>query len=324
MRVPLPISILLAIILPVAVWWLGTRKTDFLTPPSEAMLAKVRQRTAAALPPAEIQAPVAAPQAPAVPAPPSPEKKPEPAVEIGDLNPNPGLSTYAELAPKGSRHLLELASLLETAGELPRTVLAWERVLDSATAEPPQAITAIAGIRRLRPTLPAWNNKPAKSIPIVLHASTGPQLEKSLKATLEQAAKNLEAASSGILKVTASVTPMRKSSTKTPAKTTAKTSGKGSPKDAPATVALWLSGPNEKSPLTETLSFTVTKPDALHAEILRRIFRLTGNRLQQTLAFPPVAPAATDETPLSALETHITRLHWEKFGLSLNTPPPAR
>lgn len=323
MRVPLSLSLLLAIGVPIVVWWMGVRQMDFLTPPSEAQLAAVRQQTAASLPRAQIQAPPTAPQVPAAPpAPPGPEKKPEPAVEIGDLNPNPGLNTYADLAAKGARHLIELASLLETAGELPRTLLAWERVLDSTTPDPAQATAAIAAIQRLRPIQPAVKTNPAKAIPIVIHASTGTKLESALKTNLDQAAHSLELASCGILKVTAKVTINRKSDTKTAASKppTSKTTAAKSP---PSTVAIWLTGLAEKSPATETLSFAVAKPETLQTDILRRIFRLTGNRLEQTLAFPPVTPAAADEPLLHALEFHITRLHWEKFGRSLNTPPAA-
>ena len=193
-------------------------------------------------------------------------------------------------------------------------------MLDSTTAEPPQASAAIAAIRRLRPTLPAWNTKASKAIPVVLHASTGSKLEKSLKTALDQAAKDLEHASSGILKVTATVTITRKPAPKTSAKGSTKTSAT----EPPATVALWLTGSNEKAPATETLSFTVAKPDTLQADLLRRVFRLTGNRLQQQLGFPPVTSAAADEPPLQALESRITRLHWEKFAASLNPPPSSR
>ena len=308
-RVPLSLSLLLALVVPIVVWWLGVREMDFLTPPSEAQLAAIRQQTAAALPHAEIPAPTVAvpvPPSPVATPGPVPEKKPEPAVEIGDLNPNPGLNTYAELAPKGARHLIELASLLETAGELPRTLLAWERVLDSTKPEPAQATAAIAAIQRLRPTLPAVKANPAKAIPIVIHANTGAKLESALKTNLDQAAHSLEQASGGMLKVTTQITINRKSNSKS----------------TNSSIAIWLSGAAEKSPATETLSFTPAKPEALQADLLRRLFRLTGNRLEQLLAFPPITPAAADEIPLHALQFHFTRLHWEKFGRSLNPPRP--
>ncbi|MCX6873405.1 MAG: hypothetical protein NTW21_06300 [Verrucomicrobia bacterium] len=289
--------------MPIGIWWLGTRRMDFLTPPSEARLAAIRQQTEASLPPPRIRPPRSLPQVPVTPAPaPIPEKKPEPGVEIGDLNPNPGLNTYAELAPKGARHLIELASLLETAGEFPRTLLAWERVLDSTQPEPPQATAAIAAIKRLRPTVPAWNVEAAAAIPIVIHASTDTPLEKTLRTTLEQAANDLQRSSSGILKVTAKVTIIRKRS----------------PRNTPPDVALWLSGSAEKSAATETLSFSVTKPENLQADILRKLFRLVSKHLEHDHACAPIIPAAADEAPLDVLEFHLTRLHWQDLGRSLN------
>ena len=300
-----------------SLWWMSTRKMDFLTPPSSAELAAIRQKTTASLPPSISEPPKAPPQAPlAKAANPSPEKKPEPSIEIGDLNPTPGLSTYAELAPKGARHLIELASLLETAGEFPRTLLAWERVLDSTHAEPPQVAAAIAAIKRIRPTLPDWNIDPDGAIPIVIHANTGTKLEKNLASILEQIAQDIEHASSGILKVTARITT--KTSAKAPPKGTTKR--KNSPTNAPTPVAIGLTGPSEQSPASETLPFAVSKPEELQAEILHTIFQLTSSRLEQIRALPPIA-AAADETPLDALQFRITRLQWEKFGRSLSAPP---
>ena len=317
MRVPLSLSILLAILVPMSLWWMSTRKMDFLTPPSSAELAAIRQKTTASLPPSISEPPKAPPQAPlAKAANPSPEKKPEPSIEIGDLNPTPGLSTYAELAPKGARHLIELASLLETAGEFPRTLLAWERVLDSTKAEPAQVAAALAAIKRIRPTLPNWNIDPDGAISVIIHASTGTKLEKNLASILEQNAHDLEHASSGILKVTAEITT--KTNSKAPPKGPSKR--KSNPANVATPVAIRLTGPTENSPTSETLTFAVTKPEDLQAEILRRIFQLISSRLEQVRALPPIA-ADDDEAPLDALQCRITRLQWEKFARSLNAPP---
>ena len=193
---------------------------------------------------------------------------------------------------------------METAGELPRTLLAWERVLDATTADPAQASAASAAIQRLRPSVPAPKRNLPKPIPVVIHASTGGKLEASLKTYLKQAAHSLELASAGILKVTTQVTINRKSTSKS----------------TNSTVAIWLSGTAEKAPATETLSFTVTKSEVPLPELLRKLFLLTGNRLQ-TLGFPPLIPIAADEAPLHALECHVTRRHWDKFARSLNPPP---
>jgi hypothetical protein len=307
-RIPLPLAILLVIVIPIGSWWLGTRKMDFLSPPSDAHLAGIRQKTAADLSRPAIQPPKLSPRIlPAVATIPSPEKKPEPTIDIGDLNPNPGLNTYAELAPKGARHLIELASLLETAGESPRALLVWERVLDSTTPDPPQIAAALAAIKRLRSVIPMWQRKPAGAIPIVIHANTSTKLEKSLKSILEQAAHDLQRVSSGILKVSSQVTTKRKSL----------------PKNSPSTVDLWLSGAAEKSPVTATISFSVTKTATLQADTLRKLFRCISKRLEQNHAFTRITPAATNETTLEDLGWRITRLRWQELALSLNAPQPA-
>ncbi len=281
---------------------------DFLTPPSTAQIAVIRQQSEAALSRPQIQAPQPVKQAAPEPPVPAPEKRPDPAGEKNDVPPSPSLNTYAELAAKGSRHLIELATLLENAGEFPRALVAWERVIDSATPNLRQATAAIAAIKRLRAKVPLWNNNPATAIPIVINASSSSKLDKSLKPAVEQAAHDLQRASSGIMLVTTNVSIPRKTSSK----------------NAPATVELWLTGPDDKSSSTPTLSFTVTKPEDLQADVLARIFRITSNRLGQNHAFTPVPPMAKDEAALYALAFHITRLRWQEFALSLNAPKAAR
>lgn len=333
MRIPLPLSLLLAIVVPLGIWWLGVRKMDFLTPPSAAELAVIRNKTAVALSRLEKPQPKAISLAQAVNAAGAmslPENKPEATVEIGDLNPNPGLSTYADLAPKGAQHLIELASLLETAGETARTLLAWERVLDAAQADPSQASAAVAAIKRLRATLPKRNLNPNGAIAIVIRASTDTPLASTLKSTLELAAHDLECASSGILKVTAKVTTKvtAKGTSKTSAKSSAKgaakgsAKGKGVSKPEPSQVAICLSGPTDKSSSTETITFSASPEKNLQDEILRKIFRLASKRLEQNRVLPAITHAAADEAPLNALEFRITRLRWDDFGRSLNTPKP--
>ncbi len=308
MRIPLPIAIVLAIVMPLGIWWLGTRKLDFLTPPAEAQLIAIRKQTEASLPRLEIQPPKPAPKNPpsnAAPPVTSTDKPPDLTLEIGDLNPNPGLNTYTDVASKGPRYLIELASLLETSGEFARALLAWERVLDATTPEPAQAATASAALKRLRPGLPVWNRDSGKAIPIVLHATTGTKLEKPLKPILEQAAQDLQRASSGILKVSIKITPNRKNA----------------PTNGPATVDIWLTGAAGKSPAADPISFTVTKPKTLSSDTLRKISILTSKRLGKIRPLPALPPVATDENPLGALEFRITRLSWQQFGHSLNAPP---
>lgn len=243
------------------------------------------------------------------PPPPAPEpppvEPPKPVVDVGDLTTPLTLQSYGELSPQGADHLIEVAKALEERGEFPRALLAWERVVDLGKADDARAATAISSIKRLRPTLPDWNAKPEAKITIILNAGTGKKLAKTLTPILEGVAHDLEAASSGILKVKSTVTAGK---TNTPSK-------------GGAPVALWLSGSVKKPSSTETLSFTADSPDSLRAEILKTIFLLIRSQLGHTTAYTPPAALAEKEDPQSALNFRITRLCWSEFATGLNLPP---
>lgn len=299
--------ILLVLAVVGGVWWSNTRHMDFMTPPSAAKLESIRIRVESSLPRADqpddaISVPPLVKE-PEPPPPPPPVEEPE--IDLGDLTTPPTLQSYGELVPQGAVRLIELATGLDKKGEFQRALLAWERVVDLTPADATQADTAISAIKRLRPTLPAWNSKPETQIQIMLHAGTGKKLAKSLTPILEGVARDLEAASSGIVKVTAAVTAGKTS-----------TSAKG-----PTPVALWLAGPGKKPTSTEVLSFTVDSPDTLRQDILKTVFQLVRSQLGRDTAYTPPAALADGEDPQSALGFRITRLCWSEFAAGLNLPP---
>lgn len=306
MRIPIPVVILL--ILPVVggPWWWNTRKMDFLTPPSAARLEQVRQMAEASLPPGERTEKLPPPPPPpvVVELPAAPVEPPASVVNVGDLTIPPTLQSYGELAPEGPERLVELARALETQGEFARALLAWERVMDLTQPNEAQAATAISSIKRLRPTLPVWNRQSDATIAITLNAGTGKKLAKTLTPIVETIARDLEAASSGILKVKATVTTAR-----------------ANPLKGPAPVALSLTGVGKKPSTTETLSFTADPPDALRAQILKTIFLLVQSQLRRTTAYTPPAALGEKEDPQSALNFRVTRLCWSEFAAGLNLPP---
>ncbi len=305
MRVPIPVVIFLVLAVVGGVWWKNTRHMDFLTPPSAAGLEEIRVEIESSLPRTDqaddaISVPVLAKEAP-----PPPVEEAKPAIDLGDLTTPPTLRNYAELAPKGSAHLIELATGLEEKGEFQRALLAWERVIDSTQADDRQAAAAISAIKRLRPTLPDWNAQPEAAIPITLHAGTSKKLAEDLVPILEGVARDLGMASSGTVKVTAKVTV---------GKTGIRVKG-------PTPVALWLAGPDPKSTSTEVLSFTVDSPDSLRQDILKNAFLLVRSHLGRAATYTPPAGLADGENPLGALVFRVSRLCWSEFASALKLPP---
>ena len=305
MRVPIPVVLFLILTVVGGAWWGNTRRVDFVTPPSEAKLAEIRVKVESSLPQTDqvddaISAPVLPP-----PPPPPPIEPPKPIVELGDLTTPPSLQDYGVRSAEGSAHLIELATLLEEKSEFQRALLAWERVIDLTHPDESQAATAISAIKRLRPTLPPWNAKPETAITISLRAGTAKKLAKTLTPALEGVARDLERASSGIVKIKTSVTASQISRT---------TKG-------PAPVAIWLAGPEKKSVSTEVRSFTVESPEALRDAILKTVFLLIQSHLGRSTAYTPPAGLAAGESPQDALNFRITRLCWSEFATTLNLPP---
>lgn len=305
MRVPIPVVILLVLSVVGGIWWRNTLHMDFMTPPTEARLAEIREKIESSFPQTDrvddaISVPVVVEPPPPPPPPPEP---PKPEVDLGDLTTPPALQNYGERSPQGPAHLIELAQALEKKGEFQRALLAWERVMDFTKPDAAQAATALSAIKRLRPTLPDWNPKPETAIQIELQASVGRKLAKTVTPVLEAVALEIDRASSGIVKVKAKVTGVKSNS---PAK---------------APVAIWLNGPGKKPVSTEVLSFTLESPEKLREEIQKTVFLLVTSYLGKSTAYTPPAPLAEGENPLDALTYRVTRLGWREFATSLIPPP---
>ncbi len=306
MRVPIPAVIPLCLLVVAGGWWHGTRKMDFTAPPTAAELDSIRSTVRTALEQAKV-AHVAAPSTDAGhdPIPPPDVLEPKPPIELGDLQTEPVIEEYADLAEKGAGHLIDLAVLLETEGEFLRALLAWERTLDSGKPDPTQTAAAIQAIKRLRPTLPDWNSDPQRKIAVVLRAGAGRRMVSALKPALEAAARELEKASSGVLLVTTEIT-----------------AGKD-PKNTkiPAPVAIWLTGTDKKSRSSEVLSFTVSPNAKLNDEVLMTAFQVVRGYVGKGIRQSPPPPLREGETVIDALNSHITRMLWRELGTLLNHPP---
>lgn len=274
---------------------------DFLTPPSEAQLQEIRRKAEATMPKEEKPDAISVPKLVKVTAPPpEPVEPPKPVIDLGDLTSSPNLQNYAERTPKGSSHLIELATALQEKGELQRALLAWERVIDLTKPDPAQAATAFDAIKKLRSSLPTWNRSPETAIQITLRASTGKKQAKTLTPILESVARDIEAASSGILKIKTSIK-------------IGKTSTKGQ-----SPVAVWLKGVDEKSTSTEVVSFTLNPSEDLKSTLLKTVYQLVTNHISRSTAYTPPANLTAVENPQEALSYRITRLCWNEFAAALN------
>ncbi|MEY3394570.1 MAG: hypothetical protein RL346_806 [Verrucomicrobiota bacterium] len=306
MRIPLFICIPLSILTLLLTWWVCTRKVDFLTPPSEADLATIRQQALASLPVAENKSnPSANPSTSPTKGPSAPEPaEPVGSIEVGDLSPPKHLDTYSDWAPDGASKLLRLGAELERQGAFQRALLAYERVIDLSQANQEQIQSALESISRIRPTLTLWNNDPKLRHSIVIHIGTGQKFADLLPAILEEIDKELRIASSGQIQFNHKLNIGKSIQTT----------------KAPTPVAIWMTGGDEKTVTTDVLSFTTNNGDTLRNDILKTVFNLIRGQLAKSTSYNP-APEITDH-PLLALYSNITRLLWSEFGKNMN--PPAK
>jgi len=284
---------------------MGTRNMDFLTPPSEARLSQIRAEALASLPVSRLEddaisIKVAPPDgAPDVP---DPTARLDPA-DLGDIKSPPVLDTYSDRAPEGSEKLGALAAALEQAGAFQRALLAYERILDLAESDPEQIQSAVSAIRRLKPTLPDWHPDPENTVQAVIHIGTGEKFADFMPGILTEIIRDLNTASSGIVKFSHELHIGRTIQTT----------------DAPTPVALWITGPGDDAISTDVLSFTTENKETLRNDLLKTAFNLVRAHLAKSASYNP-APEALDD-PLAALESHITRLLWNEFGKTLSPQP---
>jgi len=297
-RIPIPVVVLLCLGVIGGVWWHGTRNHDFLTPPPEAGLLAIREKVSSSLPRANHPDDVVATEAE------EPPQAPRPAIAPGDFDKPPTLAEYRGDAAKGAAYLSELAALLEAAGQPQRALLAWERVIDSTAADEVETRKAISAIKRLRSGLSDWNADPQAAISITLQAGTGKSTAVILEPILEEIARDLGSASSGILTVSAKVA-----------------SGSDIPSTfGPPPVALWFAGPVENSRSTEVLSFTAESPETLRADVLDTLCQLLRGYLARTASLSISATFPDGGDTAGLLKCHITRLSWQELGSRLNQP----
>ncbi|HSP43421.1 MAG TPA: hypothetical protein VLO11_11165 [Luteolibacter sp.] len=287
MRVPIPVVVVLCLIVIGGGWWWWTRDRDFLAPPSEETLSRIRagisSRTANGDGVREID-----------PAP-APDPRPAPAP--------PRLGEYLELARDSPGKLTELAADLEAQGDFQRALLAHERMIDSTTVTGDALASPLQAVRRLRAKVPQWNARPEGALVITLHAGTGEDNAARIEPVIGRLAAEMSRASSGILSVRPNI----------------HLGPAGGHGDLPPPVAIWLGGEADSSPATLVRSITLDGDDDPETEIALTILEILADQLskQSSLRIPP--PTAADDFGFSFAD-RVTRLSWETVGSTLDSP----
>ena len=297
MRVPIPVVILLCHCVISGVWWAGTRKHDFLTPPSENRLAVIRERAGDGMHGQDATSDVS-------PTPGAENIIPQTQAEVAKPSQDspPQLADYRHQAEEDPASLVELARKLEARGKFQHLLLAWERILDSALPDEARTAMALQAIKRLRPTLAKWNMDPSKTLSITLHARTGKSTAGILTPVLEQIAGDLMEASSGILNISTQVT-----------------AGNDIPKKrGPAPIAIWIAGPSDKARTTEARVFTVGPVDTLRNDVLKIVLQIIRSQLGRSASLTVPEISNSDANSPDSMHFCVTRLGWQELGSELN------
>lgn len=307
MRIPLPIAILILLLGVAGLWWLRTRKMDFMEPSGTT-----RPLPEFMAPPAEGEHKPPAINLPSRPdpdkSPPDPTPPARPVVEFGDLESAPGLAEYSEHASKGPAYLIQLATELETAGHFPRALLAWERVLDSTSPSADERKIAEDAILRIRPTLPRWNVDPQGDVGILLQLRTPKQASANLKTAAREVADLMRRDSDDTIAIT-------------PRFTTSLTQG---PRTG-TTIAVHFSETGRSdSPRSSSVSITPAD-DAIathRTALLTACFQIVRQSVEGKDGIQPIPAGSHPDSPAVDFQRKITRLHWKFLSESLTQSPP--
>lgn len=310
MRVPLILSLPLSLLTIGTIWWIGTKKYDFLTPPAEASLAEIRTQfseelkatgsiapeeprkaikvkpTRLAVPDPDIEVPVAA----------TPDEN---LPDLGDIKVSPSLDALMPIAARGSDALIEAATQLELRGETQYALLAWERVLDASTPLPEQLEFARKAMLRLRPQLPQWNVDPLTTHQVTWHVQCDREHATTLEPILKEILQLLNEASSGLMECQLALK-----------------AGAPPRADAPRQpIALWFSGTKTGTGSTKTASLplTTTVPQEQKNLLIKCLYQLIRDSLTNQPGLQPLLELPSQEDPAQWLQSTITRRAWERW-----------
>lgn len=233
-----------------------------------------------------------------------PEVNPITDTELGDLEAAPGLDAYRDFALKNSaERLLELSSVLRTMGQFQRSLLALERVIDTAEASPAELQEAGQGIGALSPTISPWNIDPAGAYNLTFNVGTAGDASAELKAAALDIATLIKQHSGNLIDLSPKIT--RGEQTEIVA---------GSP------ITLWIAASSDPSRSSPVLS---VKPPEDIAQLADKLTLMTFHTIRNELEkFGYPLPQPLEEAPKTLLSTQITRLMWREFADSLSPATP--
>ncbi len=308
------------LVVPVVLWLAGTRALDFTTPPDAGRLEQVRQEARAGLKRAEMVLPASAELDYEVDKQPPRRIQTRRPAHLSDDDLNPPLDSFKQLASKGARHMIDLSRIAEKAGDRRRALLGWERVIDSCRADSKHSAAALAAVKRLREKTPPWSsaNRP---LPLRVCLSGPEAAAEKLGEALSRVEKDLAQASHGVLSVRAELTVIRPDPPKPAPKPVKGRRAPRAPRVTVPPITLCLGGGAENTRQTAKTTLGVTaasKPEAIHEELLRQVFRQAATALGKNKDFKAVAGLDKRESPLDALSYRITRLRWLELAENLN------
>lgn len=320
MRIPWYIVTPLALLIFIAVLWLGSRQYNFTEAPNEAELEETRQTWQAKHPTLPSRT---TPIQEKLQTPPRTEEKvpvsspPTPSIAAGDLGISPALDHYIAQAELGAEALQRLAQKLEQSGHSQHALLAWERIIDSSEAQHSTLLAAYDAGQRLRQQLPVWNADSTLNQALIIHIHVPEKWKKDVSSLLDTLSQDLALASSQ------QIAPQLLIKT-APQKV-------GFP---PPPVNIWLSGAGQNSrespKLTfhlkaDTLGLTDNAPnpvDKIKAQLYRAVYQSISAELENHKLVRPPAALDTQQAGSDALIRQLTRLQWQQLATALNQPTP--
>ncbi|MDQ8191111.1 hypothetical protein [Roseibacillus persicicus] len=294
--IPYKAAIPILLLTPLAIWFWGIRKYDFMTP--------------RAIPASELRPDFASPVnreiadelAPLAQSPPETETPSIPEIDPGDLMVSPGLDEYMKDAHLGAPSLLNLAQRLQYEGQLQRSVLAYERVLDSTPSGGTSQSEAEAALAALKTSLPLWNADPAAATQIKVHLGTA-RTPESLSGALATLSELIRVSSGNLCQAEFQIITSPEPSQPLPA----------------LPVAMWLTMPSEdpEKPSFAVVTVAPKSDEELNDRLTHGLYRLLSRRIVAIDKLTPPPPLLKGEDPENAIVNKLTRLAWKQV---LETP----